>query len=122
MRHNTGERRAREGKACKLCRTPIEYVDRVCPLRQQSRRISNRWAFLILVGSGVLAATGFVLRLSEVDPLAALVDIAVVVGFVVAVIIVDRLFRKVEHSHCWRNRGALTASPFSSASKRSSDQ
>ena len=106
--HSAAERQAREMETCGLCHTPIGYLDIVCRHCQQPRRTPNRWAFLILLVSGVLGAYGLVLGVSIVDPSAAAVDIGSVAGFFGAIFVVDRIFRKVEHAHCERIRHAVT--------------
>jgi hypothetical protein len=63
---------------------------------------------VILLVSGIFGAYGLVLGVSMVDPSAAAVDIAAVIGFFGAIFIVDRIFRKVEHAHCDRTRRAVT--------------
>jgi hypothetical protein len=107
---------------CELCSTPIEYLDRVCPHCQQPRQTPNRWGFLILLASGVFGAYGLVLGLSVVGPLAAPLDIAVIVGFFGAMFIVEHIFRKVERYHCERTRSGVAALPSSCAGKSLVDQ
>ena len=98
---------------CGLCRTPIGYLQIVCPHCQQPRRTPNRWAFLILLASGVFGAYGFVLGFSQVALLAPHVDIAVIIGFFGSMFIVDRIFRKAERAHCERTQSTVTPTPFS---------
>ena len=71
------------------------------------------------VGIRRLRAYGLVFGLSVVDPLAAPIDITVIVGFFRAMFIVEHVFRMVEHYHCERTRSVVTAVPSSCASNSS---